>query len=90
MALRRSRTESPPLRHSLGIAAGIQWFSVEPVVRQFDSYAEAEAADRAYYRSLTPEQRLEILFDLVARYREEHGCSERLERVYRIVELSRS
>jgi hypothetical protein len=27
---------------------------VEPVVRQFDSYAEAEAADRAYYRSLRP------------------------------------
>ena len=36
------------------------------------------------------QQRLEILFDLVRLYREEHGCSERLERVYRIVELSRS
>ena len=36
-------------------AAGIQWFLVEPVVRQFDSHAAAEAADRAYYRSLTPQ-----------------------------------
>ena len=63
---------------------------MEPVTRKFDSHAQAEAADRDFYRSLTPEQRLEILFDLVARYREEHGCSERLERVYRIVELSRS
>ena len=60
------------------------------IMRQFDSHAEADAADRAYYRSLTPQQRLEILFDLVRLYREEHGCSERLERVYRIVELSRS
>jgi len=65
-------------------------FPVEPVVRQFDSHAAAEAADRAYYRSLTPQQRLDILFDLVSRYREEHGCSDRLERVYRIVEPSQS
>ena len=63
---------------------------VERVVRKFDSHQEADAADRAYYRSLTPQQRLEILFELVRRYREEHGCSERLERVYRIVELSQS
>jgi len=63
---------------------------MERVVRRFDSHAEADAADRAYYRSLTPQQRLEILFELVRMYREEHGCSERLERVYRIVELSRS
>ena len=63
---------------------------MERVVRKFDSHAEAAKADRAYARSLTPEQRLDILFELVARYREEHGCSERLERVYRIVELSRS
>ena len=63
---------------------------MERIVRQFDSHAEADAVDRAYYLSLTPQQRLDILFDLVRIYREEHGCSERLERVYRIVELSRS
>ena len=63
---------------------------MERIVRRFDSHAEADAADRAYYLSLTPQQRLEILFELVRLYREEHGCSERLERVYRIVELSRS
>lgn len=63
---------------------------MERIIRRFDNHAEADAADRAYYRSLTPQQRLEILFDLVRLYREEHGCSERLERVYRIVELSRS
>lgn len=39
---------------------------MEKVVRVFDSFEAAEAADREYYRSLTPEQRLRILFDLVA------------------------
>lgn len=63
---------------------------MERIVRQFESHAEADAADRTYYLSLTPRQRLEILFDLVQLYREKHGCSERLERVYRIVELSQS
>jgi uncharacterized protein YdeI (YjbR/CyaY-like superfamily) len=63
---------------------------MEQVVHKFGSFAEAEAANRAYYQSLTPQRRLEILFELVRQYREEHGCSERLERVYRIVELSRS
>jgi len=48
---------------------------VERIVRQFESHAEADAADRTYYLSLTPRQRLEILFDLVQLYREKHGCS---------------
>jgi hypothetical protein len=64
--------------------------SVEPVVQRFDNHADSAAADREYYRNLTPNQRLAILFELIQRYREDHGCSERLERVYRIVELSQS
>jgi hypothetical protein len=40
---------------------------VERIIRRFDRHVEAEAADRAYYLSLTPQQRLEILFDLVRR-----------------------
>ena len=55
-------------------------------VRKFRSFREAEEADRAFYRSLTGEQRLDILLELIAR----HGPIKRLERVYRIVELSRS
>lgn len=63
---------------------------VEPVVQRFDNHADSSAADPEYYGSLTPNERLEIFFELVRRYREEHGCCERLERVYRIVELSQS
>ncbi len=60
---------------------------MERVVRVFQSHEEAEAADRAYYRSLTPQQRLEILLELIARARPQDESAERLERVYRIVEL---
>lgn len=57
-------------------------------LRTFSSFREAEEADRAFYASLSPEQRLEILLDLVARHRESMGeAAERLERVYRIAEL---
>jgi hypothetical protein len=40
-------------------------------LRVFHSFAEAEAADRANYRSLTPEQRLEILFEMIAAQRDD-------------------
>ena len=60
-------------------------------VQKFASFADAEKAENAYYRSLTPEQRLEILFDLVARHNEIRNPDEpqpRLKRVYRISQLS--
>ncbi len=53
----------------------------------FGSFDEAERADDLYYASLTPKQRLEILFEMIAQYRE--GLSEteqRLERVCRITQ----
>jgi len=59
---------------------------MEKVVRVFHSLAEAEKADREDYRSLTPERRLEILFELVAA-RHPHATEQRLERVCRIIKL---
>jgi hypothetical protein len=57
---------------------------VEKVAKVFRSHAEAELADKEYYRSLTPEQRLAIVFELVAQaYPDE--IEQRSERVYRIV-----
>ena len=38
---------------------------IRHTVRRFDSHSEAEEADRAYYRSLTPQQRLDLLIELV-------------------------
>jgi len=46
---------------------------MERVVRVFDSHAEAAAADRAFYRSLSPQERLNPLLELAARHREGFG-----------------
>lgn len=57
-------------------------------VQRFQSHEAAAQADRAYYRSLKPEQRLDVLLELVRAHLE--GIDETqqgLARVYRIVEL---
>jgi uncharacterized protein YdeI (YjbR/CyaY-like superfamily) len=59
---------------------------MEKAVRIFHSFAEAEQAEREYYGSLTPEQRLEIVFELVAT-QQPNGTEQRLERVCRIIKL---
>ena len=56
---------------------------MKKVVRTFRSFEEAEEADREFYRSLTPEQRMEILLELIERGTS--GAPSRLERVYRVV-----
>jgi hypothetical protein len=58
---------------------------MEKAARIFHSLAEAEKADDEYYRSLAPEQRLEILFDLVKS--RQTDPEQRLERVCRIIKL---
>jgi len=62
---------------------------MERTVAKFSSHQEAEQATLEYYRSLTPEQRLDILLELIEASRKEgDAASERFERVYRIVKLS--
>jgi len=47
----------------------------------FNGFAAADRADDEYYAALAPQERLEILLDLVAAYRESTGeTSARLER----------
>ena len=59
-------------------------------VAKFDSFEEADRADKAYYLSLTPEQRLRLLGELCSRLQgTHHDPPPRLARVYRIVELPR-
>lgn len=59
---------------------------MEPAVRKFATFDEAEEADRAYYRALTPSERLSIMIDLI--YPEDgDAASARFERVYRIIKL---
>jgi hypothetical protein len=63
---------------------------MEKVVNISKSFRECDRAERAYYRSLTPQQRLEILWELNSRLRtgEDGEADERLARVYRIIKLS--
>ena len=63
---------------------------MQPAVAKFRTHQEAEAATLAYYRRLTPAERLEILFQLrdFAR-KEDDASSQRLARVYRITQLER-
>jgi len=58
---------------------------VDKTVREFRSFAEAEKADRQFYKKLSGNERLQILVDLV-----NHGPEQRLERVSRIIKLSRN
>ena len=59
---------------------------MEQIVQKFATFEEAEAADQAYYRSLTPSERLAIMLELI--YPEGRDASSaRFERVYRIVKL---
>ena len=63
---------------------------MDPAIRRYDSLADADAADAEYYASLTPQERLDILFELIEMYRSTYGeDAERLERVCRVDELER-
>lgn len=62
---------------------------MEAIVAKFASHDEAEQATLAYYRQLTPAQRLEILLELIeAANAQTNAASQGLARVYRITRLS--
>ena len=57
---------------------------MEKKVRRFANFAEAEKADREFYKKLTGNERLQILVEL-----SKHVPEQRLERVSRIVKRAR-
>jgi hypothetical protein len=63
---------------------------MEPEVRIFDSFEDAERADAEYYASLTPKERVDVLLDLVENYRRSLGPADRFERVCRVTDLQES
>ena len=70
--------------------SGLKFETMKPVAAKFATFDEAEKATRNFYRSLTPEERLEILFQLREMTLEDSDApSGRLARVYRITELKR-
>ena len=63
---------------------------MKPVVAKFRTFEEAEAATREHYRRLSPEQRLEIMFEIrEMAHKENDASSGRLAHVYRVTELPR-
>ena len=56
-------------------------------IRKYDSQEEAGKADVEYYRSLTPERRLEILLELVETYGD--ASHQRFERDCWVVKRQR-
>lgn len=64
---------------------------MQKVVRVYNSHQEAEAANLAYYRSLTPERRLRILFQIIADHEGGADASQgRLQRVCRVIRRGES
>lgn len=63
---------------------------MEVVATKFRTHQEAEEATLAYYRSLSPEERLEILFQLrAAHHKDDDASTQGMARVYRITQLKR-
>ena len=63
--------------------------AMEKTIQFFKSFAEAEEADKKYYQSLTPTQRIEILLILRSQFQpHDHESRGRLKRVYRIIKRS--
>ena len=63
---------------------------MEKVVTHSKSFEESDRSDKAFYPSLTPRERLEILFELNSRWPKnpDEETSQGLQRVYRIIKLS--
>ncbi|HZR05304.1 MAG TPA: hypothetical protein VFA61_05710 [Candidatus Udaeobacter sp.] len=66
------------------MAAKLILWVVEKTAKKFRSFAEAEKADRDFYKKLSGNERLRILVELL-----NHGPEQRLERVSRITKLPR-
>ena len=62
---------------------------MEKVVRVFNSFEEAENAERRHRAAMTPQQRLEAFFELRERFNW-HGDPERLARLHSVPERTGS
>ena len=84
------RRQSWASGHSSRAIQGYNTF-VEQVVHKFTDFRAADEADRRYYRSLTPAERVRIVITLMERSKMFYDDPPQgLERVCRITQLSRS
>ncbi len=57
---------------------------MQKIAKKFRSFAEADKADRDFYKKLTGNERLQIQVELL-----NHAPEQRLERISRITKLPR-
>ena len=62
---------------------------MEKIVRRFKTREEADAADREYWRQMTPDQRIRILLEMLSWKDGADESSPRLERIARVVRIQR-
>ena len=62
---------------------------MKKVLKVFPSHEEAEAADREFYKSLSSQERSDILLTLIARHQqfvaEKNGAGTGIKKVYRVI-----
>lgn len=59
--------------------------------QKFSSFEAADRAEDEYYKSLSPNERVEILLTIIAQHKSQaDGSSDRFERVFRVAALSES
>lgn len=61
---------------------------MDKVMRKFSSHRQSAEADRKYYLSLTPPERLAVQLELIARA-QTYGLEQGFARVHRVVKLHR-
>ena len=59
---------------------------MEKIVRRFKSHRDSQQPDLEYYLSLTPQERLDILLELIARGTPDEA-EQGFARVYRVTKL---
>lgn len=90
--LDHSSGQHVPTRHAAGVTGyrRARVRTVDRIVQTFRSFEEADEADDQYYADLPPQQRLDILLQLIERHRSSIGePAKRFERVHQVAELSR-
>ncbi len=64
---------------------------MKPLGQKFDSLQSADRAEDDYYRNLSPDERVDLLLELVEQYRAAFdGTAEGFERVFRLTSLEQS
>ena len=63
---------------------------MEKVVRKFHSFDEADDADYEYYRTLSGDEKLQMLLDLIMPENPDAAVIERSAQVYPLAQLEKS